>query len=122
MNPTNLAPIVDTARRVARTVVQVALAFGTVAAIYPLIVTAIGAPAGSNVALWLATIGTWVATISGIISRIMAIPAVNGFLAPLGLTGHSGAKAPQFVEPPTATTLVKLQQVNGGEFTGTPAH
>jgi len=27
-----------------------------------------------------------------------------------------------FEEPSTATSILKLQQVNGGEFTGTPAH
>jgi len=118
MNP----QILDTARRVARTIIQVALAFGTVAAIYPLIVNAIGAPAGSNVALWLATIGTWVTTAAAIIARIMAIPAVNSLLAGLRLAGHSGVTALTFEEPSTATSLVRVQSANSGEFTGTPAH
>jgi hypothetical protein len=81
--------VIDTGRRVARTVVQVALAFASFAPVYPLIVAAIKAPDGSNLALWLAASATWVATIAGVISRIMAIPTVNSLLEKVNLAGHS---------------------------------
>lgn len=85
--------IADKARRAVRTGIQVALAFGTFAAVYPLIIEAVGAPANSTLGVWLGATVTWVTVAAGIISRIMSIPAVNDVLAKLRLAGHSGEAA-----------------------------
>lgn len=116
--------ILDTGRRVARTVVQVAVAVVSIAPVYPFIVAALGAPRDSNVGLWLAASVTWVGTVAGIISRVMAIPAVNDLLGHVGLAGHSGTipTAAVVAEPTTDTTILRLSELNGGEFIGDPAH
>lgn len=115
--------ILDRGRRVARTIIQAAGAFLTLAPAYPALVAAIGAPKDSNVGVWLAASAVWVGTIAGIIARIMAIPAVNDLLAKVGLAGHSGATVPTVVvEPPTETTILRAIKDNGGEFLGDPAH
>jgi hypothetical protein len=116
--------ILDTGKRVARTVVQAALAFVSLAPIYPIVVHAIGAPASTNAGAWLAASVVWVGTVAGAISRIMAIPAVNDLLAHVGLAGHSGAVpvAAVVAEPTTDTTILRLSELNGGEFIGDPAH
>jgi hypothetical protein len=85
--------IFDPWKRFARTIIQVVLGFVTVAPLVPLIIAAIGAPEGSNVAVWLAAVGVWVSTVAGVISRVMAIPAVNSLLARINLDGHSGEVA-----------------------------
>ncbi len=87
---TTIPQIFDAWKRVGRTVVQVVLAFLSFAAVFPLIVGAVGAPHGSNVALWLTTAVTWVTIVAGALTRVMAIPAVNSLLTPIGLGGHSG--------------------------------
>jgi hypothetical protein len=109
---------------VARTVVQAALAFVSLAPIYPIVVHAIGAPASTNAGAWLAASVVWVGTVAGAISRIMAIPAINDLLAHVGLAGHSGAVpvAAVVAEPTTDTTILRLSELNGGEFIGDPAH
>ena len=60
------------------------------------------------------------------------VPAPYDQLVPiiLGIIGtvlvhqvpNATPTAVSFEEPSTATSILKLQQVNGGEFTGTPAH
>jgi hypothetical protein len=114
--------VLDVGRRVARTVVQAALAVVTLAPIYPLIVAAIGVPKDSNVGVWIAASVAWVATAAGIISRVMAVPAVNSMLGKL--SGHSGDFIPDaaFVEPSTETQLFRTIDINAGEFIGDPAH
>jgi hypothetical protein len=115
--------ILDTGRRVARTVVQVALAIVSIAPVWPLIVHAIGNPGNGNIAVWLAASVTWVGTVAGIISRVMAVPAVNDLLARVGLAGHSGnLPTVGATEPTTETTILRAIKDNGGEFIGDPAH
>ena len=89
----NIPVVSDTARRVARTVLQVIAGFGAFAAVYPLIVSAIGAPKGSNLAVWLAGSAAVVTGIAAVLARVMAIPAVNTWLGAVRLAGHSGAAA-----------------------------
>lgn len=82
--------IADTAARFFRTVIQAALAVVSFAPVYPLIVSAIHAPAGSKAAALLTVAGVWISAAAGIISRLMAIPAVNTVLGKIKLAGHSG--------------------------------
>jgi hypothetical protein len=82
--------VLDPVVRVLRTVIQVLIAFVSLAPILPLIVSAIGAPAGSQYGVTLTAAAVWVAGVAAAISRIMAIPAVNALLGRIGLAGHSG--------------------------------
>lgn len=116
-------PIADVWHRVWRTVVQAALAFLTFAPVYPLVVEAVGAPADSTLGVWLAVVGVWVATVAGVITRLMAIPALNRAAAKVRLDGHSGtAVAVEESEGggQTWTSIIRVQD-GGGEFTGDPA-
>jgi len=120
----NVVPqVFDTARRVARTVIQAGLAIVSFAPIYPLIVGAIGAPKGSNLAGWLAASVVWVGSIAGAISRIMAIPAVNNLLAPVKLAAHSGTTLPGDSYTTALPILTGITSSNGSsEYSGDAAH
>lgn len=77
--------ISDKGRRALRTFLQVLGAFLSFAVVYPAIVHAIGAPTGSRVELWLATAGSWITIAATVITRLMAIPAVDQVLTLLGV-------------------------------------
>lgn len=104
--------VLDTGKRVVRTVVQVALSFGTFAAVYVAVVGIIGHTAAlndSNASAWLAASATWVTSFAAVLAKIMANPTVNGWLTSIGLAGHSGEQ----VAGDTWTTLVQTQTPAG---------
>lgn len=81
----------DTARRVLRTLVQVGIpAFLTFALVLPQVVEALGLPVDSALYLWLVGAAATVTAVATALSRVMAIPAVNGWLAALGLSTDTG--------------------------------
>lgn len=111
--------IYDTARRVIRTVIQTIPGVIALAALYPLVVDAIGLPRDSNVGLWLAGSVTVVAGIAAALTRIMAIPGVNDALAKVKLAGHSGTIAPG----DTYTSFIPVQPAAPvGEFDDEDTH
>jgi hypothetical protein len=127
---TTIPQVSDPWKRVARSVVQVVLAFLSFAAVFPAIVAAVGVPHGSNVAVWLATAATWVTIVSGALTRIMAIPAVNTLLTQIGLGGHSGnvvandswtTKLTIPVQPATPLAAPDASQITPGPQPGTAA-
>lgn len=83
------AQILDPWARTFRTVLTLVIAFPSFAPVALLLLAALHAPDGSNVAIWAAALATWVTTASGVITRIMAIPAVNAWLARFRLAGQS---------------------------------
>lgn len=91
----NIPQVYDAGRRAARTFIQVLLAFPSFALIYPAIVAAFGVPTSSRIGIYLAASVLWVAGAAAVISRLMAIPAVNALLGRIKLDGHSGAATPQ---------------------------
>lgn len=97
--------IYDTARRVLRTIIQTIPGVIALAALYPVVVDAIGLPKDSNVGLWLAGSVTVVAGVAAALTRVMAIPTVNDFLAKVKLAGHSGNITPG----DTYTSMIAVQ-------------
>lgn len=73
-------------QRVLRTIVQVGIpAFITFAAVLPTIIGALGLPVDGTVYLWLLSAAGVITAVAGALSRVMAIPAVNGWLTHIGL-------------------------------------
>jgi hypothetical protein len=112
--------IYDTFHRVIRTVIQTIPGVIALAALYPLVVDAIGLPKDSNVGLWLAGSVTVVAGIAAALTRVMAIPAVNTFLAKIRLDGHSG----EVIPGDTYTSMIAVQRPadTAGEYDDEAAH
>lgn len=90
----NIPQVYDPLQRALRTALQVLLAFPSFALIYPAIVAAFGVPNTSRLGIYLTASVLWVAGAAAVISRLMAIPAVNDLLAKVKLAGHSGEAEP----------------------------
>lgn len=74
------------AQRVLRTLVQVAIpAFLGFALLLPQLIEALGLPVDSELRLWLVAVAAGVSAVAAAIARVMAIPAVNGWLTKIGL-------------------------------------
>lgn len=74
------------AQRVLRTVVQVAIpAFLTFNLVLPQVVEAVGGVLPEDAYLWLNGAALGVTAIAGALSRVMAIPQINTWLASFGL-------------------------------------
>lgn len=117
MNP--IPQIYDTARRVVRTVIQSVPGVLVIAALYPSVVNAIGIPKDSNLGLWLAGSVVVVGGVAAAITRVMAIPGINAWLAKIRLAGHSGNLEAQ----DSWTRFVPVQQpVSSGEDASDGAH
>lgn len=84
----------DRGRRALRTAVQVILAVASFATIYPTLVTAIGAPTGSRLGLWLGIIGVWLTVAAAVVAAVMAVPGVDKVLTVLGV----GSISPRSVQ------------------------
>ena len=94
------------AQRVLRTIIQVGIpAFLSFALLLPAIIEALGLPADSRLRLWLLGVAAVVTAVAGALSRIMAIPAVNGWLVKIGL--GSVPKGAVYTSPATGTVHVK---------------
>lgn len=76
--------------RTARTVLTLVVAFPSFAPVALALLAVVHAPDGSNIALWVGTLVGWVTLASGAITRLLAVPAVNDWLARFRLAGHSG--------------------------------
>lgn len=78
--------VVFVSKRVLRTIVQVGIpAFVLFAAVLPQIIDALGLPADSEVRLWLLGAAAALTAVAAGLARVMAIPAVNTWLAKFGL-------------------------------------
>lgn len=84
--PAQLQDIWYKSQRVLRTAVAVGIpAFLVFAGVLPQIITALGLPVDSALYLWLLGLAAAVTAVASAITRLMAIPAVNAWLAQLGL-------------------------------------
>lgn len=73
-------------QRVIRTIVQTGIpTFIVFAAVLPQIIDALGLPVDNEVRLWLLAVAAGVTAVAAALSRVMAIPAVNGWLVRVGL-------------------------------------
>lgn len=84
--PTHLQDIWYKSQRVLRTAVAVGIpSFLVFAGVLPQIIEALGLPMDSAVYLWLIALAAGVTAVAAAITRLMAIPAVNSWLAQVGL-------------------------------------
>lgn len=87
-----ITEIADTARRVARTALQVIAGFGAFAAVYVAVVQVLGTTAGisgTTAGAWLAASAVTVTGVASALAKIMALPTVNQFLDRVNLGGQS---------------------------------
>lgn len=96
-------------QRVLRTLVQAGIpAFLSFALVLPQIIEALGLPVDSQVRLALLAVAAAVTAVAGGLSRVMTIPAVNGWLVRVGLGSITRAEArtphPADPEQPAADT------------------
>lgn len=87
--------VIDKGKRIVRTVAQVAVGFIIAAPSVVQVLDAFGADPSTHLGALLAGVGAGTTAIAGILSRIMAVPAVNSFLANLNVdaeTTETGAK------------------------------
>jgi len=86
IDTTNVQDIWFKTQRVLRTIVAVGIpAFISLALVLPQIIEALGLPLTSELYAWLVGVAAGVTAIAGAITRVMAIPAVNGWLISVGL-------------------------------------
>jgi hypothetical protein len=110
--------IADTARRVARTAVQVIAGFAAFAAVYVAIVQVLGHSAGisgTTAGAWLAGSAVTVTSVAAALAKIMALPAVNELLDRVNLGGQSTVAA----QLDTETRLLSLSAVTAAAGTAT---
>jgi Sec-independent protein secretion pathway component TatC len=82
--------VIDTGRRVARTVIQVGIpAFLALAAGLPVLLAQAKVFVSPNLYAALVGIAAAITAIAALLTRIMAIPKVNEFLELVNLAGHS---------------------------------
>ena len=102
------------AQRVLRTIVQVILAFlsawAVVAVVAPQILTELSAILPGSWIAWLTGVIAFVTVVAGVLSRIMAIPAVNAWLTHLGL-GSAPKAAAKTNEIPAEVKLAVMSEV-----------
>ncbi|MBF4578971.1 hypothetical protein ITJ48_05295 [Frigoribacterium sp. VKM Ac-2530] len=73
-------------QRVLRTIVQTGVpTFIVFATVLPQVIDALGLPVDNGVRLWLLAVAAGVTAVAGALARVMAIPAVNGWLVTIGL-------------------------------------
>ena len=83
---TDVQPIWYRSQRVIRTIVQTGVpTFIVFATVLPQVIDALGLPVDNEVRLWLLAGAAGVTAVAGALARVMAIPAVNGWLVSIGL-------------------------------------
>ena len=83
---TDVQPIWYRSQRVLRTIVQTGVpTFIVFATVLPQVIDALGLPVDNEVRLWLLAVAAGVTAVAGALARVMAIPAVNGWLVSIGL-------------------------------------
>jgi hypothetical protein len=115
---TELAKIEDVGARVVRTIVQTGIpAFVGFSVVLPQILGAIGLPATSKVEIDLLIFSGGVTAVAGALTRVMAVPGVNAFLAKIGI----GAKTTTVAAPVSAPVDLPLTAVDASTETPAPA-
>lgn len=105
MTATHAPKILDTWKRVARTAIQTGIpAFITFAAAVPKLLELAHVYVSPTLYAALVSLAGAVTVAATVLTRIMAIPAINAFLGTVGLAGHSGA----FSAADTQTTFVPV--------------
>ena len=101
------------AQRVLRTIFQVILAFlsvwAVIALVAPQILNELATILPGSWVVWLTAVIAGVTAVAGALSRIMAIPVVNGWLSNLGL-GSAPKFAMQNDEVPAEVKLAVMSQ------------
>lgn len=105
MTVSHTPKILDTWKRVARTAIQTGIpAFIAFAAAVPKLLELAHVYVSPTLYAALVGLAGAVAVAASVLTRIMAIPAVNSFLGTIGLAGHSGT----FSAADTQTTFLPV--------------
>lgn len=98
--------VLDSTKRVLRTVVQVAIpSFIALAAGLPILLEQAKVFVSPQLYAALVGLAAGITVVAGVLAKVMANPTVNGWLTSIGLAGHSGEQ----VAGDTWTTMVAAQ-------------